>query len=125
MTVVRGVERNLSNKVKGFLDAFQKREVYVYYPIATKACVACGVNIAQNMLRCPHCGIIQPVNQPSAAARRGEADLPVVDKRVFDYIVAHNGTISVSQAARELSLSQELLQESIDRLKSSGLLNPA
>jgi hypothetical protein len=46
-----------------------------------------------------------------------------MDKRVFDYIVTHNGTISLSQASRDLSLSHDNLQSSIERLKSSGALS--
>jgi DNA-binding Lrp family transcriptional regulator len=47
------------------------------------------------------------------------------DWKVYDYILAHEGTISMSQASNELSISQETLSATIERLKASGLLKQA
>jgi DNA-binding MarR family transcriptional regulator len=46
-----------------------------------------------------------------------------VEKRVLDYIIAHDGTISLSQAAQDLAVTPTVLQLTIDRLKKVGLLN--
>jgi LPXTG-motif cell wall-anchored protein len=45
-----------------------------------------------------------------------------VDDAVFDYIVSHRGTISLSRAAAELGISMEELKASIERLKEKGLI---
>ncbi|MBS7622617.1 hypothetical protein KEJ39_02940 [Candidatus Bathyarchaeota archaeon] len=45
-----------------------------------------------------------------------------IDNRVFSYIEAHGGEISLSKAASELSLAVAELQASIGRLRSAGLL---
>jgi hypothetical protein len=45
-----------------------------------------------------------------------------IDDRVFRYIEAHGGEISLSRAASELSLAVAELQASIGRLRSAGLL---
>jgi energy-converting hydrogenase Eha subunit A/predicted component of type VI protein secretion system len=44
------------------------------------------------------------------------------DSKVYDYIVKHEGTISLSQAARDLKISLEELQEAIYRLRNRGRL---
>ena len=123
MTTVHEVERNLKGKVQGLIEGFRKRQVYVYYPIAVRPCAVCGVNIPLSAIRCPSCGANQQVTQAAHITPNSPAELQGDDKKVFDYIVVHNGTISMSQATQELSISQDLLQSSIDRLKSLGLLN--
>ncbi|MEM2943015.1 MAG: hypothetical protein QXT81_06295, partial [Candidatus Bathyarchaeia archaeon] len=45
-----------------------------------------------------------------------------IDDRVFRYIEAHGGEISLSKAASDLSLAAAELQASIGRLRSAGLL---
>jgi len=42
------------------------------------------------------------------------------DDEVFDYIVKHEGAISLSQASEELGISTEELKASIERLKKDG-----
>jgi hypothetical protein len=121
------VERNVKNKVQGFVDGFRKqRQIYVYYPVASRPCSLCGANVPLSVSRCPSCGTTQPSSQqqqhlptPNLAEPSG------VDRKVFDYIVSHEGTISMSQASRDLAIPHEVLQSSIDRLKSSGTLNQA
>lgn len=123
MTTVHAVERNLKSKVQGLMEGFRKRQVYVYYPIAVRPCVSCGVNIPLSVIRCPSCGANQQVTQAAPTSANSPVEPQGEDKKVFDYIVSHNGTISMSQATQDLSISQDLLQSSIDRLKSLGLLN--
>jgi len=51
------------------------------------------------------------------------SELHGVDRQVLDYITAHDGTISLSQAANDLAIAQNVLLSSIERLKSGGFLN--
>ncbi len=43
-------------------------------------------------------------------------------ERVYDYIIKHEGTISLSQAARDLGVSLDELKAAIERLKEEGKL---
>lgn len=45
-----------------------------------------------------------------------------VDLAVYDYIIAHQGTINLRKAAKDLGLSIEQLKEAIERLKKEGRL---
>jgi len=69
---------------------------------------------------------IEPVSKAQAA--KGVKEVPTreqaltVDDRVYNYIVEHEGTISLSQAAKDLGISPNELNAAIDRLKSQGRL---
>jgi hypothetical protein len=123
---LRNLERNLRSKVGNLMDKSGPRQyerMTVQYPYASRQliCVSCGLRIAYGAQVCPYCSAPQSLRQPgqetSAASIAG-------DQQVLDYIVAHNGTISISQAAKDLSISPEALRSTIERLKSSGLLRP-
>lgn len=45
---------------------------------------------------------------------------PPLDEQVYNYIIEHEGTISISQAARDLAVTQDELKQAIDRLKNQG-----
>ena len=45
-----------------------------------------------------------------------------MDDRVFNYIVEHEGVISISHALVELGISVEELKASFERLKKEGKL---
>jgi len=47
---------------------------------------------------------------------------PPLDERVYNYIVEHEGTIALSQAAKDLGVTLEELSAAIERLKSQGRL---
>ncbi len=86
---------------------------------ASIKCRNCSVSLPSGTNVCPKCGTSQvaiPANQTWDASE---------DKKVFDYILAHEGTISMSQAMQELSISHETLSTAIERLKASGLLRQA
>jgi ribosomal protein L37E len=86
---------------------------------ASIQCRNCSANLPVGTNVCPRCGTSQvpiPVNQTWDTSE---------DKKVFDYILAHEGTISMSRAEQELSISHETLNTSIERLKASGLLRQA
>jgi len=48
--------------------------------------------------------------------------MPPLHERVYDYIIKHEGTISLSQAARDLGISLDELKAAIERLKEEGRL---
>ncbi len=56
---------------------------------------------------------------------RGESyqSTEIVDEKVFKYIEAHNGEISISQAAQDLGIPVGQLQAAIGRLRSAGHLD--
>ena len=125
-TSIRNLERNLRLKVGNLLEkgrARQYERMIVQYPYALRQliCVSCGLRIPYGAQICPYCAapqnLRQPGQEPSAPSIAG-------DQQVLDYIVAHHGTISISQAAKDLSISPESLKSTIERLKSSGLLKP-
>jgi uncharacterized membrane protein len=62
----------------------------------------------------------QGETKPSSITKKDY--LKNVDDAVFDYIVSHGGTISLSRAAAELGISMEELKASIERLKEKGLI---
>ena len=123
---LRRFEANLRSRVNALVKEATKpfsRQVLVYYPVAVRPCLECGLGIPYGVMRCPHCGTTQeaPRTTPSSATdlrpREG------LDERVYNYIIAHNGTISLSQTSRDLQLPPDALQAAIDRLKTSGLLS--
>jgi len=69
--------------------------------------------------------MVQEMPQPPFASQRNAIPPQGFEKAVLDYIIAHNGTISLSQAAQELRLPQDALQSIIERLKEAGFLNQA
>jgi len=44
------------------------------------------------------------------------------DEKVYDYIVKHDGVISLSKAAKDLGMSVEDLKATTERLKKKGRL---
>lgn len=121
---LQGVERNLRFKVQGLVDSMKRslsRGTYVYY-VAVQPCVSCGVNLHIGTPRCPRCGAVQEAaGQPFVS---GQLEAPQsIDSVVLDYIAAHNGTISLSQASHDLRMPQDILQSAIERLKAAGFLS--
>lgn len=47
---------------------------------------------------------------------------PELDEIVYDYVIRHEGTIALSQAAKDLGISLDELNATIDRLKRQGRL---
>lgn len=119
----RGIKARL-RKVAQQLAGNRPHRTYLYYPInlgLLPLCPACGMNIPIGTSTCPSCGMSQ---YAAPATRRVSPQAPTIseDARVLSYIVDHSGTISLSQAASDLSISQEELQSSIERLKANGYL---
>jgi uncharacterized Zn finger protein (UPF0148 family) len=123
---IRNLERNLRSRVESIVDKSRARQyerMTVQYPYSSRQviCVSCGLRIPNGTQVCPYCSAAQTLREPSQ-----ETSAPRIagDQQVLDYIMAHNGTISISQAAKDLSMSPEALRSTIERLKSSGLLKP-
>jgi hypothetical protein len=76
-------------------------------------------------MRCPNCGAQQETHQTIPTQSRDPGQQGVIERNVLDYIVSHNGTISISQAARDLAVPQNVLQSTIEQLKAAGFLNQA
>ena len=123
-----GLGKELKIKAQGVLEKVKQplsRQVFVYYPVAVQPCVSCGLNIALGTARCPNCGTPQQIPPTTTISQRNSMQPQGVERNVLDYILAHNGTISISQASRELTLSPDDLQSAIERLKAAGFLNQA
>jgi uncharacterized Zn finger protein (UPF0148 family) len=117
--------KDLKTKAHAMAERMKRppsRQVFVYYPVAVQPCASCGVNLPVGTARCPNCGTLQETTTTSPP-QEGSVQTESVEKRVLDYIIAHNGTISLSQAAQDLTLSAAVLQLTIDRLKTTGFLN--
>ncbi len=84
---------------------------------AMRPCVHCGRPLPLRATFCHLCGRSQePTRIASPAA---SAD---VDSKVYDYIVARSGVISLSQASKDLGISVDELRSVTDRLKRLGKL---
>ena len=123
---LHALSRDLKIKAQSVLERIKRplsRQVFVYYPVAVRPCVACGVNIAFGTMRCPTCGAPQEIPQRDVVPQGSSAHPGGIERNVLDYIIAHNGTISLSQAAQDLTVSPDVLQSVIERLKAAGFLN--
>jgi predicted amidophosphoribosyltransferase len=123
---IRNLERNFRSRVQSLLQehrAQQYERMIVQYPYTAREalCVSCGNRIPYGAQVCPYCAAPQAPPQPNQAPT---ANPPTMggDQRVLDYIVAHDGTISISQAAKDLSITPDALRMTLERLKSSGVL---
>jgi uncharacterized Zn finger protein (UPF0148 family) len=125
------LERSLKNRIENLFEGTRPehhQRPVTFYPVALRQlrpCIACGNNIPLGIHVCPICGASQLAAQPTAPAPKAGGEPARADQRVLDYIVAHSGTISLSQAGQELAMTPDALRFSIDRLKASGLLDQA
>lgn len=79
---------------------------------ATRVCSSCGNRFPKTATFCQKCGA--PATTPPERS-------PSEDK-VYDYILKHEGVISLSQASRDLEMSVEELKQATERLKKKGRL---
>ena len=132
MASIRNLERNLRSKAQNLLDSGrsdQYRRMTVQNPYVSRqqVCGSCGLRTPYGVQACPYCGTPQRTTQgaPQTSPQTGTSPAGQIgDQRVLDYISAHNGTISISQTAKDLSMSPEMLRSTIERLKSAGFLKP-
>jgi hypothetical protein len=78
--------------------------------VAMRICSSCG-NPVPNGAFCERCGApLEPATVPSS------------DDKVYDYILKHEGVISLGTASADLGISGEELKEITERLKKQGRL---
>jgi hypothetical protein len=109
-SIIASAERTLKRRVQGFLEPHKTIPYSQPVQRSFQSCVFCGLNIPFGSITCPTCG------KPQTTSFSEE------DRKVFDYIAAHDGVISISHAALDLSIPVELLTTSIERLKATGVL---
>jgi len=130
MGTISNIERNLRGKIGGFIVKNRGRErerMTVHYPYGTRphTCTSCKMQFPEGLQACPYCGARRATPQPLQQNTTPLAPIDAFDQQVLDYIAAHNGTISISQAARDLSMEADTLRLRLERLKSSGMLRTA
>ena len=74
-------------------------------------CNSCGNSVPEGAEFCAKCGA------PIAALIQ-----PSTENKVYDYIVKHEGVISLREASRDLGISVEQLKQIAERLKREGRL---
>jgi len=110
-SIIASLETSLKRRIQNLLEP--KRPPIAYnQPVqrSFQTCIFCGQSIPFGSVACPAC------RKPQSLG------LSEQDRRVFDYITSHNGTISISNAATELSISIDQLTASIELLKRTGVL---
>jgi len=75
-------------------------------------CDSCGNNVLKGAEFCEKCGA------PMAAFMQ-----PSTENKVYDYIVKHEGVISLSEASTDLGISIEQLKQITEGLKREGRLS--
>jgi hypothetical protein len=89
----------------------EKTEPKVALPGSGVICSNCGNNVPKGLEFCDKCGnAIRPAHYHSE------------DDRVYEYIVKHQGVISLRTASSDLGISLEQLKEITERLKKDGRL---
>lgn len=98
------------SKHNGRLAAPQKTSQVL--SVSMVICKSCGSNVPSGAEFCEKCGApVAAVIQPSA------------DNKVYDYIVKHDGVISLTEASTDLGISVEQLKQITERLKRDGRLS--
>jgi ribosomal protein L40E len=77
----------------------------------TRICSSCGNRMPKNATFCQKCGA--PVVVSGGAT---------LEDKVYDYIVKHDGVISMSKASQDLGISVERLKQAAEGLKKKGRL---
>lgn len=124
--MLHSLEKKVNDRIQRFLAELKPRMALQpnYYPVNVimQPCTNCGFSFPKMAQICPSCGtqraIIAQTTSPSSTTESYD-----LDRRVFDYISAREGTISLSQAAQDLAITQATLLRSIERLKTGGFLS--
>ena len=134
-TRIRRLERDLRTRVENFVEREkttqqQQRWIVQFPPYGARQrqCEFCGLKIPDGTQMCPYCGKPQTVIMPPPSPQyplTNATQIQPGDQQVLDYIASHDGTISLSQAAQELSLSPQALGVTIERLKAADFLKNA
>jgi len=97
---------------RGLFTSRRPQKVRTAPPIALSRCSKCGTNIALGAEFCEKC-----------RTRASSALMPTEEEKVYDYIVNHEGVISLSVASGDLGVPPEKLKEITERLKREGRLS--
>jgi len=129
LSSLRNLERNVRFKMENLLDGgrreqYQRMSFQYQYAARRQVCNSCGLRIPNGVQTCPYCRTPQRITQPAPEIIPNPTPPQTSDPQILEYIAAHNGTISLSQAASELSISPEDLRATIERLKQAGFLKP-
>jgi ribosomal protein L37E len=125
---LHSLKKKVSDRIQRFLAELKPKipPQPSYYPVNVimQPCINCGFSFPKMAQICPSCGTQRAIvsQNTTEISTTGTHDL---DRRVFDYISAHGGTISLSQAAQDLAITQATLLTSIERLKNGGFLSPS
>ena len=131
MARIRRFEHDMRSRVENFVQQERtqqyQRMVVQNPPYATRQrlCDSCRLRIPEGSQNCPYCGALQNITTPNPQQTLNTNAMQPGDQQVLDYIATHDGTISLSQAAQDLSLSPAALGSTIERLKAAGFLKPA
>ncbi len=80
---------------------------------AMQVCSSCGNRFPKGAAFCEKCGTPMAMAAPAS---------PSLDDKVYDYIVKHEGVVSLSVASEDLGISVEEFKEIAERLKKQGRL---
>lgn len=123
---LHSLKKKVSDRIQRFLAEPKTRipSQPSYYPVNVimQPCINCGLSFPKMAQICPSCSTQRAI-VPQNTAAISTTETHDLDRRVFDYISAHGGTISLSQTAQDLAITQANLLTSIERLKSRGFLS--
>ena len=85
-------------------------------PLTSRICNSCGNNLPAGAVFCQKCGA------PTTAEAQPIA-VPSLEDKVYDYIIKHEGVISLSKASSDLGLTVDKLKEITEKLKDEGRLS--
>jgi ribosomal protein L37E len=125
-TTLHSLEKKLSDRIQRFLAEIKPGipPQPSYYPVDVimQPCINCGFSFPKMAQICPSCGAERAI-VPLSIMAISTTETHDLDRRVFDYISAHGGTISLSQTAQDLAITQATLLTCIERLKTAGFLS--
>lgn len=81
------------------------------------SCSSCSEEIPGDAYFCDKCGA-----KTGEMEQGGEREMDPFEQKLYDYIIAHEGTISVKRAAEELGVTVDQVKDAAERLKRSGRL---
>ena len=85
-------------------------------PLTSRICRTCGNNLPAGAVFCQKCGAATSTESQPAA-------IPTLEDKVYDYIIKHEGVISLSKASNDLGLTVDKLKEITEKLKDEGRLS--
>lgn len=106
--IISSVEKDLKERIHHFIQT-QSYPNYGHSNTQLQSCMFCGFTYPSGNQACSQCG-------------KTQTKLTAFEEQVLQYVSSHGGTISLSQAASDLSASVEPVSQAIERLKVMGIL---